>query len=81
MARSAILMWNKIPPAPFSKGGETPGSCLRLLGQGEDRELTRLFDNESRLSYSPFNKGGQGDFEIDFVRSRSGAPAGAEVSV
>ncbi len=43
MARDAIHLWNEIPPAPFSKGGETPAS-----------------------SYSPFAKGGWGDFNSDF---------------
>ena len=35
----------------------------------------------SESSYSPFSKGGRGDFEIDFVESRSGAPAETEASV
>ena len=43
-------MWNKIPPAPFSKGGEMPAS-----------------------SHSPFNKGGWGDFRIDFLGSPTSA--------
>ena len=27
--RCAILLWNKIPPAPFSKGGEAPASSYK----------------------------------------------------
>jgi len=44
MARSAVPLLNEIPPAPFSKGGETSAS-----------------------SYSPFSKGGWGDFKSDFL--------------
>jgi hypothetical protein len=47
MARCAVLLWNEIPPAPFSKGGETLAS-----------------------SYSPFSKGGWGDFESDCLGTR-----------
>jgi hypothetical protein len=47
MARGAILLWNKIPPAPFSKGGETPASSYSPFSNGGETPGS---------SYSPLNK-------------------------
>ena len=31
MVRGAVLLWNEIPPAPFSKGGRHSGALLLPL--------------------------------------------------
>ena len=53
MARCAGPLWNEIPPAPFGKGGETPAP----FPKGGESPAS---------SYSPFAKGGWGDFNSDF---------------